>query len=64
MVTRSDYFNEFFKLMVRHQDKSYEQLYEMVEEWNIERMGKKRYSNYAGFRVAKHTYTNIMRSKG
>jgi hypothetical protein len=58
MVTIDKYFSKYIKMLqdVKNKNKTGEQIFEDLEQWNISKTGKRRCKTYASFRSYKSQY--------
>lgn len=62
MVTKYEYFQKFYELL-KNSPLTQQRLYELTEEWHVEKVGKNRYTTFDSFRVAKTYYDNEERHR-
>jgi hypothetical protein len=63
MITKYKYFEKFSKLLFRNPDKNGEKVWELLEIWHTETMGKPRFKTYGTFKKEKSKFDNSEASR-
>jgi len=58
MITKYKYFEEFSKLLFRNSKINGEKVWELLEIWHTEKIGKPRFKTYGTFKKEKSIFDN------
>jgi hypothetical protein len=61
-MTHEKYFNYFFKLLVKNNNKTQEQLFIELERWHFKQCGKSKCKDYDSFRSLKSQWYKANRT--